>query len=309
MERNLKKTLLFALGLALAVSANASYELLLVADVSNEVVHRIDPVSKAYFGSFGAGIFKYPKSIAINQSNGRAYVFDSIREKIYTFEYSTGLLLSSFSTAAYRTFATSYGYLSLASNGDILMGLSYGGGFRFNTAGALVATYNKNAGSAGLTKVIEGNDGAIYGADWVTSKVSRYNAAGGNPLQNSSTQLAYWDMARTPTSAVGLLQNGITKFSLNSSMTNIQTATFASLGLDSASNLATGHGDVMYVSGASGGTARLYRFDSSDLTLIDSAVYPQIASYEALATVIAPEPASLTALLVGPALLLRRRRR
>jgi len=117
---------LTTLCLAIVASAfsHASYELMLVSDPVEGVIHRLDPVSGAYLGSFGKGFITDVRSVAVNPANGLAYVYDALQNKVLSFEYSSGLYRSSFSTAGLVTFTTSYGYLSLASNGNLLLGAS-----------------------------------------------------------------------------------------------------------------------------------------------------------------------------------------
>lgn len=81
--------------LCAAVGAQASYELLLVADFSNGRVHRYDGDSGAYMGSFGGAP---PKASGIHAtSDGLCYVGTyGITGGIGVYNYNTGAYINSF---------------------------------------------------------------------------------------------------------------------------------------------------------------------------------------------------------------------
>lgn len=296
---------------AIAVSAlsHASYELMLVCDNADRVIHRVDPVSGAYLGSFGKGFLSFATHVAVNPANGLAYVYDSGNNKVLTFDYSTGLYRSSFSTAGLVTLNGSFGYLSVASNGDVLLGVSYGGGFRLNASGAVIAQYGVPAGGTGLTKVIQGADGAIYGVDWIGKRVARYNFAGGAPTSYSSANQAYWDLAAFGSLGLGLSETAVTKLNMNAGMASISSQPLTQFGLNAAQALARGHGNMSFVGGWTGSGYRIVKFDGTDYQNWGYIEHSAIKNITGIATVVAPEPGTMIALSLGVAVLARRRRR
>lgn len=106
-----------AIALALfggAATSHASYELMLVGDVTDREIDRYDPVTGTYLGSFGKGFLSSVTDVKVDSSTGRAYVADYSAGRIKTFDYSTGLYLGSFtaSTGAY--------FVSQLSNGNLV---------------------------------------------------------------------------------------------------------------------------------------------------------------------------------------------
>lgn len=292
-----------------AMSSQASYELLLVADPTERVIHRLDSVSGSYLGTFGKGILLGPRSVAVNASLGRAYVYDHVQEKVFTFSYSTGVLLSSFSTASLSTIDTTFGYVSVMSSGNLLLGLSYGGGFQFTPGGLLTATYVAPAGQPGLTKVTQGQDGRVYGVNWNQSQVACYNVGGGASIGLSATNTAYWDQVAFGADGIGLTTSTVVRFGMSPSLPSLASSTFTPFGLTGATALARGHGNATYLGGATASAARIARFDGTDFTSWGFIENPAIKSVAGMATVVAPEPLSVLTLVGGLAVLVRRRRK
>lgn len=130
-----------------AGAAHGSYELLLVADRGTDSIHRYDPQSRTYLGSFGGGFLQNPVGIAVNKAAGECYVIEANNEAIFVFNYSTGNLLrinqvASASPAPRLTFdgGTNLGYV----------GNSSGGLYNINT-GAIVRSWNIPSTGAGIT--------------------------------------------------------------------------------------------------------------------------------------------------------------
>ena len=292
-----------------AMSSQASYELLLVADPTERVIHRLDSVSGSYLGTFGKGILSNPRSVAVNASLGRAYVFDSTQQKVFTFSYSTGVMLSSFSTAPLTVSPSTYGYLSVMSSGNLLLGLSYGGGFQLTPGGSLTATYIPPASQPGLSKVIQGQDGRVYGVNWNQGQVACYNAGGGASIGVSATNTAYWDLVSMGAEGIGLAANAVVRIGMSPSLPSLASSTFTPFGLTGATALARGHGNAIYLGGATSTAARIARFDGTDFTSWGFIENPAIKSVAGMATVVAPEPLSVLTLVGGLAVLVRRRRK
>lgn len=292
-----------------AMSSQASYEFLLVADPVERVIHRLDPVSGSYLGTFGKGILSGPRSVAVNASLGRAYVYDNLQEKVFTFSYSTGVMLSSFSTASLSTLETTFGYLSVMNSGNLLLGLSHGGGFQLTPGGSLNATYLTPGGQPGLTKVTQGQDGRVYGVNWNQNQVACYNAGGGAAIGVSGTPTAYWDLVSMGAEGIGLTTSSVVRIGLSPSLPTLASTTIPSFGLSSVGALARGHGNSVYIGGSTASATRIARFDGTDFANWGFIENPAIKSIAGMATVVAPEPMSVLTLVGGLAILARRRRK
>jgi hypothetical protein len=83
----------FGLGLALAGSASASFDMLLVPQSGTDLVRRHDPISNLALGSFGA---PNGTNLTLDQPNNRVFVNDSAAGFIKAYNYNTGANLGSF---------------------------------------------------------------------------------------------------------------------------------------------------------------------------------------------------------------------
>jgi hypothetical protein len=197
--------------------------------------------------------------------------------------------------------------VSVMSSGNLLLGLSYGGGFQLTPGGSLTATYIAPAGQPGLTKVTQGQDGRVYGVNWNQSQVACYNAGGGASIGVSGTPAAYWDLVSMGAEGIGLAANAVVRIGMSPSLPSLASSTF--FGLTGATALARGHGNAVYLGGATATAARIARFDGTDFTSWGFIENPAIKSIAGMATVVAPEPLSVLTLVGGLAVLARRRRK
>ena len=98
------KFVALSLAVSFAAIGHASFEMMLIADNTNGVIHRYDPVNRVYLGSCGQGSLLPVTSMALDQTNGRAFVKQGTF--LTAFNYSTGDALFSASSAlgaiAYR---------------------------------------------------------------------------------------------------------------------------------------------------------------------------------------------------------------
>lgn len=297
-----------------AAASQASYELLMAVDFGAQTVRRFDGVTGAQLGSFGKGYLRTATSIAINSSINEAYVLDrSGGNRIYAFNYNTGEYLRDFSVGGYT-----YGNVSLASNGDLLMGSTNNSGSsalqRFSKTGSLISTY-LTYGGQNSNNFVTASDGAMYAVDYNGSYLLRYatpgasyttflgnsNFAGYRGQMVSSGSLGYSLNFYTPQ---------ITPLTLSSTLavgTTVTLAAYFSF-LDGAT---FGHGNILYIAGSnSTGYPTILRYNTATNTVLNT-VFTDTATGEfaAMACVVAPEPSSLIGLGLGAGFLLMLRRR
>lgn len=298
---------------ALAVAASASYDLALVTDSGTDTVHRLDPVTGAYFGSFGGGILSDPRGVVVNQSLGVAYVLDAT-SRISAWNYSTGAFVTSFNSDVIGAkFLTGNADGTLNVTGTTLAR-------RFSTSGATLATYTRN-GTLDTQLGILLRDGLFYLSTrtGVSRSLERFNYATGafvgangwladrlTPIQSigaANTFNAY--VSGTGTSValeLDAMNNGPTLSGL------VTTAL-----IDTVAGVAPGHGGMMFVLGRDSTTPTrggIVRFDMNTLTAATVLVGTgQIVTPTGIANVVAPEPGTIAALGLGALVLLRRRRR
>lgn len=312
--RSIALFVVFGFGLA---TAQASFEMCLVTDSGTDSVHRIDPISNAYLGSFGGGFLNDPRGVAVDQTLGRAYILDS-SSRVSVWNYSTGQFVSSFN-------ATVSGATFLNANSDGTINVA-GSTFvrRFSKSGSLLATYNR-AGSSAIQQGILLNDGAFYMSTRVvggSGTLERFNYATGALLGTSvwiSERMLPLPYA-SPVSPIATALNAYVfgsasvniELNLISGGTNVATAVANSTLVDTVVGMTHGHGGLTYILGRDRVTPTrggILRFDRDTLIAGTSlAGTTAIVTPTGMATVVAPEPGTMIVIGAGIATLIRRRR-
>lgn len=299
------------LGGALAVAASASFDMALVTDAGTNSVHRIDPINNVYLGAFGGGILSNPRGVVVNQLLNRAYVLDSA-SRISVWNYNTGAFLTSFSVniiGAKLLTGNSDGTLNVTGTAVVS---------RLSATGTPLTTYVRS-GTLDTQQAILMNDGFFYLSTRNTTNQSleRFNYATGAFLGASN-----WLADRiAPIPAVGGA-NAFNAYAIGSDVLlelnfmnggpTFVDSDFTPL-IDRVAGIASGHGGMTFVVGRDRTTPTrggILRVDANSLTAGPTlAGTAQIVNPTGIATVVAPEPATMLALGGGFALLLRRRRR
>lgn len=297
----MKSTIFCAALLTLVTArAQASYELLLVADLSTDSIHRFDPVTGAYFGSFGAGMMGDPAHIAVDRSQGIAYVTNYQLGTVQKWNYSSGTLLAEWGVAQ------PWG-ITMRHDGNLLVGTSTGARV-YTPTGQWLSTLASGAAAYGV-----GFDGSNYFVG-LSGSVRKY-ATTGTLVESVTTGSAHW---------YGMtFRNGVAYgggYGLNGQYGRFDTASMTGYATQPVGTLASGfhiegfalsHGMTMYMLGrnpsnaAQGLITRWHLGVNGSLSTFGSNV---IQSPTGMAIVLAPEPTSLLALGAG-LLLVRRRKR
>jgi hypothetical protein len=294
--------------------AHASFDLSLVTDAGTNSVHRIDPISNMYLGSFGGGILSNPRGIAINQSLQRAYVLDAT-SRVSVWNYNTGEFVSSFnaslSGASFLT-ANSDGTLNVAGTLSVR---------RYSVSGSTLATYTRVGGftiqqgirlqdgqfymstRTGDNRALERfnyTTGAFIGTSvWVSDRMIPMSGSfDGSPSANVLNAIA---ASGTVVLELDIINNGPS--GAISATTSL---------IDTVTGIAEGHGSMSFAVGRDKTTPTrggIVRFDRNTLTFGPTlAGTANIVNPTGLANVVAPEPGTMIAVGVGLAALARRRR-
>ncbi len=309
----MKKVIILLACLAVASASQASFELMLVAEFGGPI-SRFDALTGTSFGSFGAGQLIQPYGIAVNPSRQECYVADAGQRRIVVFNYNTGEYLREIE----KPTGINYGQVALAQNGDLLLSeyLSGSTAKRISAInGAVLATYNPPTGAGSSHGILEGPGGEVYVGWNGIEKVARYTNSGGNATSlsaaSATTMIDAHQAARSGNQALMALGNQakVLRYTLNGSSATIDGEFNYSSEVTRVLGVAMGHGELAYVSGNAPGGARTIL----QINRVTGAVRGKFTSttageYTAMAVVTAPEPAGVTALVLGLAVLVRRRR-
>lgn len=295
-------------------SSFASFEMLLAVDFSYGIVRRFDGETGAALGTFGAGYMYTAAAITVNQSLGRAFVYDRTSRNIFSFNYNTGEYIQNWSTGCQY-----YSWMSTDNSGNIIVCGSDAGGAsvmkRFSPTGSVQATYNIPAG-VNVFSAAQTADGAVWAISGYASPYGMYRfAAGGGNYTNfypsggvtanggdaraignkvyfstSNTDHVSWFDTASPAT--------ISSWNVSSKITNV-------LGISG------GHGSSLYLAGADATTGNgvIYRLNTA------TGYYGQVTTpmptvtFASLAVVAAPGPGTWLAIAGGCAAMALRRRK
>lgn len=304
----MKFAIVVSLGLISSL-AIASYEVVLMADNVNGVIHRYDSENHVYLGSFGRGELGTITGMALDQTNGRLFV--NHQGLISAFNYNTGDQLWSAANAGSGPIAYRQGnndLITLSSGTLRRQQLASNGLF----AGAIWS------GLASGTQTLTTDGTRIYVVNNVNSNMTEYS--GGATGTVTATSAAGAGMAGD--SFVGMMTSVDGGFVFALSGTDRANYVWPA-GAGSApfvgavSNLVTttavtrAHGIHGYYLGHNASSFAIQKFFESGNAF--GAFSPvnlpsAIGGISFAATVVAPEPGSLIAFVVGTGLLLRRRK-
>lgn len=319
--------------------------MLLVADRGNNRVHRYDPVNDVYLGSFGDGYFTNIYDIDVDQATGLAYVLDEAvvgqTKRIHVFNYSTGEYVFQHLIGVPGV-TGEYDLAFGAKNGNFntvwTVNNGVGGELRRHQlapGGAIVIeTIAPLVGNAGWTGVAHAGGNTYFLADfdlassaagtaalWWRSApgvASQMGGVNGTTLIQNARNLA----ARDTLSSQGV-QLGITGAipgnfaywdpqAFGSIGSGGVIADLSSIGWTQTYDVAVGHYQLVHTIGRNAtGPVMMSKLASAvnfgrQRQLSGSIFSNNIAG---MAIVVAPEPTSLCALVLGAAFMVRRRRK
>lgn len=297
--------------LTVAGFASASFTLVMVADSFNDRVHRYDGDNFAYLGSFGATDLNHPFGIAVNKSLRRAYVADTTG--ITTFDYNTGEYISNFNVPGMY-----FNNLALASNGNLVLS-----GYLSNTisvytpTGTLVTSFVPS-GFSNFSGCVE-SGGFYYGVGIATggqTRIAKLNSAGA--VQSSlAISTAGGDVFQGSIAGNELTfacGNAGTVVRTTTALTSSQAISFARSGETSPRvyGVGFGHGNkgfAFYDAFTTASSTYQYHLASFDRVNGNLKGNITISAYGQIATVLAPEPGTMTVIGLAGLAALRRRRK
>lgn len=313
--KRLSSLMFVGLGVGLAVPAAASYELLLVLDGSTKSVHRFDPQSGAYFGSFGGGWLNNPQSMVMDQSSNTCYIRDTQAGAgigdIIAFNYNTGERVTG--GGGGMAFQGSPVQMARrAVNGDF-----YTSGtsdvYQYNSSGTFISS---RLGLNDLGGLCIGPDGNLYITNTVSNIVFKYSTSvpigSASILSSSAATTDFGDGQLTfgGSSVRGYFATAfprVMSFDPNTyAFTQINMTNFSA-----TKGVAFGHDDVLYTVGVdSAGTAGIVqRFDTRLGVLGGTFGSGVLVNPLSAACVVAPEPITMIGFGLGISLLVIRRRK
>lgn len=291
-----------------AVHVNASFEMVLVSDSGDDVVHRFDPVTGGYLGSFGTGYLSNPLGIAIDQPNNTAYVLDA-GNAIVKFDYNTGAFMGSFVVSGGATY--------LNRNPDGTLNLAYANRVeRRNTAGGLIVTYTHGTGFVGQ-QGFHAEDGLFYVSTRTglgSNGLSRHNYATGALI--GTTSWAADRLIRLPGTNILNVYEGFGGGNcvfendvFNNGPIFIQANSIAAI--QNPKGVGLGHDGIAYACGTDRVTPAqgiIQRFDTNTWSYRGAFGQTILSVPTGMAVVVAPEPATWGAMAIGALALMRKRK-
>jgi hypothetical protein len=303
--------IIFVAALSGCVSLSlASFDLILVSDLSKNCIHRYDGDSGAYLGSFGQNFLNSPRGLALDQANQRVIV-ESL-SGISTFNYNTGQHISTnpvFSNARDIAFLGTNYYRGFSAMSSSAMGRVVN--YQTSTFQTLY-----NAGSIGTWTGVTASSGTLkpYSLDLNTGRVGRWNVSvtGGLEAVTANTVIRS-GLGANGTYVIGLGDDGA-MVSVNASTMAVTTGLAPSGaawtdGIDAA----FGHGTTAWALGTAAGETILQSYAQNPSTLLFQGLNrfsaSQVTSPQSMVVVVAPEPMSMSALALGTLALLKRRKK
>lgn len=277
-----------------SVAAQASFELLLVADSGNDRIHRFDPQSQTYLGSFGGDILQNPVGLAVNQATNECAVFCSSQVEMFIFNYNTGELKRSFSTGV----STVNPRLAIGASGNIQVAyFSVARAFEPIT-GALIQNWSSGSQYGAI-----GYDSAAnltYIVDYATDTISAFSLNTAPPVFTTPPTaglLGEGDMAFFNGSA--FFTDSSTTVRVWNRTSTSTAATFAVVpGFSAVNSIARGHGSFYAGGTLGGGGSGIVRISNLG-TVGSSWGSGQLSDPRQMAIVVAPEPGVMAGFGVG----------
>lgn len=288
----------------------ASFDLILVSDLSKNCIHRYDGDSGAYLGSFGQNFVNGPRGLALDQANQRVIVESATG--ISTFNYNTGQHISTNPV--------------FANGRDLaLLGTNYYRGFSITSSSAMgrIVNYQTstfqtvyNAGSVGTWTGITASSGTSkpYSVDLDTGRVGRWNVSVTSGLEAvTSNTVIRSGLGSNASFVIGVGDDGA-MVSVNASSMAVTTGfvptgTAWTDGIDAA----FGHGTTAWALGTTAGGTILQSYAQNPSSLLFQGLNrfsaSQVTSPQSMVVVVAPEPMSMSGLALGTLALLKRRKK
>lgn len=300
------KYVALSLAVSFAAIGHASFEMMLIADNTNGVIHRYDPVNRVYLGSFGQGSLLPVTSMALDQTNGRVFVKQDTF--LTAFNYATGEALFSTSTnAGAIAYRENFGDLITSTSlGLLRLGVSMSGfGITSVYSGAPASTQITSDGSSVfIANPANGTFVKYSGSSTATTTVTTSSNAGltGDTIAGMMTsQSGAFHFALSATDR---------RYYVTTSLANSVVSGSAST-LTTTTAITRGHGEYGYYLGATAtgfGIQKFFENGDNFQNFTQVALPSQIGSINSAVTVVAPEPGSMIALGIGVAALLRKRK-
>lgn len=292
------KTIGVIAALAVAAPLSASFELLLVSDNTDKVIHRFDSVTGTWLGSFGAGILNNPLGVTLNQSTRTAYVLEG-GSSVVAFNYNSGDFVGSFGITPGATY--------MSANSDGTLNLVYPATTRVqrrSVSGALIQQY-VSASGFNVQHGIHLNDGFFYVSTRTgdNRRLDQFNSATGAFVASFA-----WFADRMARVTGDLVFNCYTLGAAAAFEGNVFNGSPVSLGASFSTNLtspagvAVGHDGICYATGTvigAPGSGLIERYDLNTSTFRGTFGTGILNTPTGMAIVVAPEPASLAALAMG----------
>lgn len=298
-----------ALVAGLAGSASASFDLVLVLDSGQGVVHRYDGDTGVYLGNFGGGTLGTVRGITVDKASGTAFV---TQDNGYSaWDYNTG---------TYKFYLPLFGPtvddISTTADGQLLFAAFSGvspmrKASNFGTS-VVTSVYSTGGFSGPAVSAVEGTGGywAIKASNGSMGQFNSTTTALIGSLLNSGL-MGISKGAGDGTNFVGLNATGA---AVRATLGSTASGTGASLTnpFTSAVEFEFGHAGEGWGLGVNGSGTRLQRYAKNSSNwdpLGPGRTLSQVTTPVGMAVVTAPEPGTLIALGAGAAALLRRRRR
>lgn len=294
-------------------AAHASFDLILIADSTNDVVHRYDGDTGLYLGNFGQGMLINPTGISVDHARGICYVGDGVTG-MTAFNYSTGQALWT-----NPSFVNGRGF-SPAPTGTAVTQLFSGA--TTTVAGQRIADPQNSTGVTSYTQTSPSAWGA-GGYDSTGDFVMVSNtfdamyrwAATGTTLEAFSTGATVTSVSKGDvrgTTLIALTATGQVQ-AVDTQSFAVTTGETPSVAFTSVIETKFGHDNYAWGLGETASGLRLQRYArqlgaGSFYHALGSFGITQVGTAEGMAVVLAPEPGTMLALLGGVGLLLRRRR-